>query len=207
MKALVILAVVFLVLFLLGQIRIGGRAEYSTAGILAWVRLGGVYIQVYPAKPKPVKEKKKKNTRAPQNKPQQSGTMEKIGGALDYAQALFPIVLEAAGSCYRKLRVDRLEMELTAGGSDPADAALLYGQANAVLGAFWPPLTQVFHVKDGTARVKLDFDAPASVLYVNAVLSFKVGQLLQIGIYFGLKALRAFLAVRKKQTVQRRKAV
>lgn len=209
MKALIILAAVLLVMFLLGQIRVGGRAEYSVSGACVWIRLGGFYLRVYPTKPKPDKPKKKKKAAPERAKKPQSGTLEKIGGALDYAQALLPVLLDAAGSCYQKLRIDLLELELTAGSSDPADAALMYGQANAALGALWHPLTQAFHVKDGTARVKLDFNAPGTTLYANAVLSFKIGQLLQLGIYFGLKALRAFLAVRKKQNAeqQRRKAV
>ena len=105
--------------------------------------------------------------------------------------------------------MDRLELELTAAAADPADAALLYGQANAALGAFWYPLTEAFRVKDGTARVNLDFEGQTPTLYANAALSFTLGQLVWLGIYFGLRALRAFLAVRKQQKMKRqqRKAV
>ena len=132
-----------------------------------------------------------------------------MGGTLEYARELLPILLEAAGQCRRKLRVDRLELLLTAAASDPADAALLYGQANAALGAFWYPLTEAFRVKDGTARVNLDFERQTPALYANAALSFRLGQLVWLGIYFGLRALRAFLAVRKQQKTKRqqRKAV
>jgi hypothetical protein len=36
-------------------------------------------------------------------------------------------------------------------------------------------------------------------VYGLAKLTIKIGQLLWLGIYFGVKALRAFLAVRKRQ--------
>ena len=97
-------------------------------------------------------------------------------------------------------------VELTAGGSDPADAAMLYGQANAALGALWHPLTKAFHVKDGTAWVKLDFDAPGTTLYGQAALSIKIGTLVWIGLGAGWKALFGALAARKRLKRKRRKA-
>jgi len=208
LKALLIPAVILLVLFLLGQIRIGGRAQYSETGAFLWLRIGGVNIQMYPSKPKGEKKPKRKKP-AKDPEAEKVGTLEKAGGALEYARELLPILLEAAGQCRQKLRVDRLELELTAAAADPADAALLYGQANAALGAFWYPLTEAFRVKDGTARVNLDFEGQTPTLYANAALSFTLGQLVWLGIYFGLRALRAFLAVRKQQKMKRqqRKAV
>ena len=50
-------------------------------------------------------------------------TWEKIGGALDYARSLLPVALEAAEHVYGKLRMDKLELLLTVGAKDPADAA------------------------------------------------------------------------------------
>ena len=125
-----------------------------------------------------------------------------MGGALDYARELLPIALEAAGMFYHRLRMDTLELELTVGSDDPADTAMRYGQASAILGSFWYPLTEAFHVKDGHAKVNLDFDAKETVLYAAASLSLKIGQILWLGIYIGVKALKGFLAVRKKQKIE-----
>ena len=106
----------------------------------------------------------------------------------------------------RGLRMDTLELELTAGSSDPADAAMLYGEANAALGALWFPLTKAFNVKDGRARVKLDFDASGITVYGVAALSIKIGTVVWIGLRAGLKALFGALAVRKRLKLKRRKA-
>ena len=210
MKALFVLAVVVLVLLLLGQVRVGGRAELSEAGFFLWIRLGTVRIQILPGRsgkePLEPKRSKKNGQKAPRKKGPSVPAAEKAGGALEYARELLPVALKAAKGMWRGLRVDVLELELTAGGSDPADAAMLYGQANAALGALWHPLTRAFHVKDGTARVKLDFDALGTTLYGQAALSIKIGTLVWIGLGAGWKALFGALAARKRLKRKRRKA-
>lgn len=212
MKALFVLAVLVLILLLLGQVRVGGRAEFNEKGFFLWIRLGRFKLKILPAGPKeekigkPKKPKKGKEPKKPKKEKPPTPLPEKIGGALEYAQALLPVVLEAAKGMWRGLRVDVLELELTAGGSDPADTAMLYGQANAALGALWHPLTKAFHVKDGTARVKLDFDAPGTTVYGQAALSIKIGTVVWIGLRAGWKALFRALAARKRLKRKRRKA-
>ena len=90
-------------------------------------------------------------------------------------------------------------MRLVAGSPDPADAAMVYGQASAALGALWYPLTNAFDVKDGYAKVDLDFEAKQMTLCVAAALSLKIGQILWFAVYFGIQALVAFLRERKRQ--------
>ncbi|MCI8688572.1 MAG: DUF2953 domain-containing protein [Lawsonibacter sp.] len=214
MKALFVLAVVVLALLLVGQIRLGGRAEFNAQGFFLWIRLGRFQIKLLPMKPKrekttpqkPKEPTKKKEPKRPKKERPPAPLTEKLGGALEYAQALLPVGLEAAKGLWRGLRVDVLELELTAGGSDPADAAMLYGRANAALGALWRPLTKAFHVKDGTARVKLDFDAPETTVYGQAALSIKIGTVVWIGLRAGWKALLGALAAKKRLKLKRRKA-
>lgn len=210
MKAVHILAVVVLVLLLMGRIRVGGRAEFNAEGFFLWIRLGRFRIKLLPAKPKgeekppkPRKPKKEKRKKPKEEKPSVPFP-EKIGGALEYAQALLPVALEAAGGMWRGLRVDTLRLELTAGAADPADAANLYGQANAALGALWYPLIRMFHVKDGAAQVKLDFNAPGMTVYGTAALSIKIGTVMWIGLRVGCKALFGVLAARKRLKIKRR---
>lgn len=203
--------IVLAALFLIGQVRVGGLAEYSAEGFRAWVRAGALKIRVFPLnkKDKPARKKekrakpsKKKEEAPPPPKP----LTEKAGGALDYARALLPVALDAVGTMYGRLRMDTLELELTVGAADPADAAMRYGQASAALGALWEPLTRAFHVKDGRARVRVDFEAGEMTVYGLASLSIKIGQILWLSVYFGCKALRGFLAVRGRQKQQQRKA-
>lgn len=211
MKAVAILAAVILVLLLIGQVRVGGRAEFNAEGFFLWIRLGRFRIKILPAKPreeqKPKKPKRqKKEPEKPRKERPPTPLPEKLGGALTYAQELLPVGLEAARGMWRGLRVDVLEVELTAGSPDPADAAMLYGQANAALGALWYPLTKAFHVKDGSARVKLDFDAPGMTVYGTAALSIKIGTAVRVGLRAGVRALSGLLAARKRLKTKQRKA-
>lgn len=208
MKAFLI---VLAVLVLMGQIRVGALAEYSTDGFLAWVRLGKLHIKVFPMKKKD--KPAQKQTEKPQKKKtektkEEPPLSEKAGGALDYVRTLLPVALDAVGSMYSKIQMDTLELEMTVGAADPADAAMRYGQASAALGALWEPLTRAFHVKDGHARVRVDFDAEGMTVYGRASLSIKIGQILWLGLYYGCKALQGFLTVRRrpKQKQQQRKA-
>ncbi|MDE6898261.1 MAG: hypothetical protein K2P16_03250, partial [Lawsonibacter sp.] len=58
MRALHILAVVLLVLLLIGQIRVGCRAEFNSEGFFLWARLGKIRIKILPMKPKEEKPQK-----------------------------------------------------------------------------------------------------------------------------------------------------
>ena len=209
MRGLLILLLVLAVFWLLGQIRLGVGAEYRAEGLRVWLRAAGWNIQVFPLK----KKKRTKPGRPPkQAKPgaeaPKPGLAEQAGGALDYVQALLPILLEAAGQFRRKIRVDKLRLKVTVGAADPADAAMRYGQANGALGALWGTLNETFDLKDGKAVAQVDFDARETTVYGLAVLSLKLGQIVWLGLYFGCRALRTFLRVRgrRKQEQQQRKA-
>lgn len=209
MRGLLILLLVLAVFWLLGQIRLGVGAEYRAEGLRVWLRAAAWNIQVFPQK----KKKRTKPSRPPkQEKPRaevpKPGLAEQVGGALDYAQALLPILLEAAGQFRRKIRVDKLRLKVTVGAADPADAAMRYGQANGALGALWGPLNETFDLKDGKAVAQVDFDARETTVYGLAVLSLKLGQIVWLGLYFGCRSLRTFLRVRgrRKQEQQQRKA-
>ena len=203
MSASVILLCVLIVLFLIGQIRVGCKAAYDQNGVQVWVRLAAFHIQILPLKKtnaerKPKKEKNPKAKTA--GKPKEPVPMkEKIGGALGYLQALLPVILDAVKYFTKKLQIDVLHLRLIAGSSDPADAASVYGKANAVLGALWYPLTNAFDVKDGYAKVNLDFDAQQMTVCATAALSLKIGQILWFALYFGFRALTGFLRERKRQ--------
>lgn len=202
MSGPVILLCVLIVLFLIGQIRVGCKVVYDHEGIQAWVRAASFYIRVFPLKKteeeKPKKEKKPKKPKEKKEKPP-AAVSEKLGGALGYVQSLLPVLLDAVKYFTHKLQVDELHMKLVAGGPDPADAAMLYGRASAALGALWYPLTHAFDVKDGYAKVDLDFEAQQMTLCATASLSLKSGQILWFAIYFGIRALSAFLRERKRQ--------
>ena len=208
MGGLIIAAAILALLFLLGYIPLSGGGEYSSAGASLWLRLGPVRITLLPRKQKTQKQRKEKSPQKPERSQKAKPERQKptLGGSLAYAKVLLPTVLECARRVWGAIYLNTLYLELQVGAEDPGEAAMAYGRANAALGAIWTPLVRAFHVKDGHARVNLDFDRKEPALYARAELSIRLGQALWLGLYFGLKALRALLRVKNEKKQQQRKA-
>lgn len=200
MSGLVPVLIVLLALVLIGQIRIGAQVEYREDGLFVWARVGAVLIPVFPVKRKAANEEKAKQTKEPR---------KKKGGLLKLALDLFPVVLDTLKRFGKRLRVDKLDMELTFGVTDPADAAVRYGQANALLGSLWQPLTQSLSIVDGHAHVGVDFEQTESSLYILASLSLTIAQLLVLVVVFGWKAMIILIGNRtgRSQRPEQREAV
>lgn len=193
MRGLAIALPILLALWLIGQIRLGVRAEYGGEGFFLWLKLGAARLRLVPGKKgRPGKEKESKKTEE-KPKPEKE---QKRGGALVTVQKLLPVALDALKYLRRKIRADVLRAELTVAAADPADAALRYGQASALLGALWQPLTGALHVVDGRAHIDVDFQAKEPVIYLLAQLSMTVGQALTLAVVYGLRALAALLRAR-----------
>lgn len=116
------------------------------------------------------------------------------------------MALEAAGSFRRKLRIDVLELRVVVGEADPADTAMHYGQASAALGALWGPLNEAFHIKDGLARVDVDFQQEHWALWGRLQITLTVGQLVWLGVRYGAEVLNILRETRKESKQEQRKA-
>lgn len=117
------------------------------------------------------------------------------GGLLELMKELLPLALEAAGCFRRRLRVDQLELKLTIGAADPGDAAIRYGQANALLGSIWAAPDRGVPCGGGAGSGGGDFTAAAPVLTGQVSLSLKLYQLLWLGLHFGLRALSIYVTI------------
>ncbi len=210
MTALKVLVVILLILFLVGLIRVGGSVEYSTDGLLACLRVGCFGFQIFPLKKKPEKAEKKrekKEKKKPKKEPETGKTdqemKEKKGGALELVKMALPLVGEAAGALKRRIRIDRLFLDFTAGGRDAAGAALAFGYSNAAVSAILPVFQQNFDLKEYRVRTRVDFSAPAPVIYLHAAISARIGQLVTFAVILGYKALRVYLKYRKQTKLQK----
>lgn len=212
MNRWMIFLLILLALFLIGQLRIGVDGRYGEDGVQVRIRLGSVRLKVYPTKPKPEGKPKSKPKPKPEKKEkpkEKKGKKLALEDILELARQFVPLALEAAGCFWSKLVMDKLDIRVVVGSNDPADAALLYGQLHAALGAVWKPLNQAFHVKDGRGHVEVDFNSSSITLYFHGALSLKLGQILWLAVHFGGKALARFLKFRKAQEAEKqaRKAV
>ena len=100
MRGWIVLAAVLLLLFLLGQLRLGAVGEYGPGGAGAWFRAGPVRIRLYPRRRSGPSKKEK----APKPGKEHPAGEACGGGLLELMKELLPLALEAAGCFRRRLR-------------------------------------------------------------------------------------------------------
>lgn len=205
MTFLKVLLVILVVLWLISLIRIGGRVKYGAEGLFVWVLAGPLKIQLLPAKPKekkPKKEKQKKE-KPPLAEKHKKEPKEGQPGTLSRLMKLLPVVGQACGALRRKIRIDDLDLDLIWGGSNPAAIAIGYGQANAAMGMIWPILDHNFKVKRRNLRISMDYSRTQPGVEAAAALTMTVGQIVTLGVHYGVKALVTWIKsgkpARKKQ--------
>lgn len=192
MKGWLIVLIVLAALFLIGQLRLGGRVRYDEDGFTLTGIAGPLRLALLPPKEKPKKVKKKKppKPKKERKKPEIADAHpQKMGGNVARLMSLLPTVAQAAGAFKRKLCIHRLDLSVVWGGEDAAAIALGYGRANALLGVIWPLLDHNFKVKRHEFQVGLDYSAREPKIAVDAVITAGLGQLLWIGLHYGLKLL------------------
>ena len=189
MTFLKVLLIILLVFWLISLIRVGGRVRYGEAGLFAFVLAGPLKIQVLPGKPEEEKPKKKKKPKKEKKSKEKKPKPEGQPGTLSRLMQLLPVVGQACGALKRKIRIDDLKVDLIWGGSDAAAIALGYGQANAALGMLWPLFDNNFKVKRHSFRIGMDYGRTQPAVELEAALTFTIGQIVALGVHYGVKAL------------------
>ena len=106
---------------------------------------------------------------------------------------LLPVGLEALGSFRKKLVLEKLDLHLAVGGTDPAETAIFYGRVWAGLGNLVPMLERAFILKKRSIYAQLS-PAPDKIqVEVETRLRYRIGQLIGIAFKAGWKALWIFL--------------
>ena len=203
MTGLKVLLVIAAVLWLISLIRLGGRVAYGQAGLFVDVLAGPFRIGILPVKPKTGKPKKKKKPKKEKPPKEKKPKPEGQPGTLSRLMKLLPVVGQACGALKRKIRIDDLELTLIWGGGDPAAIALGYGRANAALGMLWPILDHNFKVKRHSFQISMDYGAAQPMAELRAAVTMTVGQIVTLGVHYGVKALVTWIksgkSVKKRQ--------
>ena len=200
MTVWVVLGAIAAALVLLSLVRVGGTVEYSRSGVLVRLRAGPLRIRVYPPRPKKAdgQEKPKRVKKKP--KPEEEQPEPKPGGQLGPLQAILPLVADAAGQLRRKVRVDRLLLDVTAAASDPAAAALAFGGVNAAIGMIWPLLENNFNIGDRRIRTRVDFNLTEPEIYLYGSFSLRLGQAAALALRLGIRFLKLLSGRNQEQT-------
>lgn len=193
MRLLLTAALILAALLLLGQIRFGAQVLYSSAGVKLKLKIGPVKITLLPQKEKKRPEKKPK-------KPKKAAEGPPLGPEeiIALVKQALPVALEAAGRLKRKIRVDRLYLDVAVGGEDPAAAATAYGGLNAAIGMIWPLVEQNLHVKDRRIRTRADFLETRTRVDLDAAATLTVGQALALAFWLAPKLPRILRTIMKK---------
>ena len=195
MKLLFILALVAVGLVLLSLIRVGVWVTYGPEGPTLRIKVGPVKLSLFPPKEK----KRKKKRKAKPEKPEQ---LQKKGELLPLVRWALPTVAEAAGRLKRKVRLDRVYLDVAVGAGNPAGAALAFGGVNAALGMIWPLVEQNFNVKDRRIRTQVDFSAPHTTVWADVAATLTVGQGVALALWLAPKLPRILNGEQRKQQKQ-----
>lgn len=196
MRLLLTAALILAALLLLGQIRFGAQVLYSSAGVKLKLKIGPVKITLLPQKEKIRPEKKPKKPK----KPKKAAEGPPLGPEeiIALVKQALPVALEAAGRLKRKIRVDRLYLDVAVGGEDPAEAATAYGGLNAAIGMIWPLVEQNLHVKDRRIRTRADFLETRTRVDLDAAATLTVGQAVALAFWLAPKLPRILRTIMKK---------
>ena len=189
------------IIVLLAVLPLGVSAIYDTGGPKVRLILGPYKMILFPKekKEKKAKEKKQKTEKATKKKTKEAPKpKEKSGGSISDFFPLVDALLDFLGDFFcRKLRVNRLELNLVLAGDDPCDLAVNYGRAWAALGNLVPVLERFFVIKKRDMQVQCDFTAEKTVVYGRLDLSITLGRLLSLGVRYGIRVLREFIQITK----------
>ena len=175
MKVLLVLALIAAVLVLISLIRIGIQVIYVPSGLTLRLKLGPVRMTLLPRKEKKQSKKKKE--------PKTAAAEEGKRDVLGQIRRGLPLIAEAAGRLKRKVRLDRIYLDVTAAASDPASAALAFGGVNAAVGMIWPLVEQNFNVRDRRIRTRVDFDSTRPAVSLDAAATLTIGQAVALALW------------------------
>ena len=193
---MIALIIVLVILALILLLPLGARVRYDADGPWAAVTVGPVCLQLLPRREK--KPRKPKQKRGKEKKPAPAAAPKPGGSVRDF----WPFVelgFSFLGAVRRKLLLRELIFHVSFGGQDPAKTAIRYGQAQAVLGAVYPRLAGAFRIRRQDVGVHCDFTESGMRVYARLWIQFRVGDLLWLGIVYGVRALKTYLAFSKKR--------
>lgn len=195
------------VILLLALLPLGGSVVYDRSGVAVKVLAGPVRIRVWPVKKKketpkdkPSKEKKtakKKAPKAPKKEEQQDKPGP--GGSLKDFLPLIELGIRFLGDFRRKLRVDKLWLELTMAGDDPCDLAVNYGRTCGAVDALLPVLERWFVIRKRRVHVGCDFTADETLIWLRLDITITLGRLLALLVRYGVPAFIEYLKISKPE--------
>lgn len=203
MTALWVLGIIALVLLALWFLPLRLKLRYDENGGKVRLCIGLVSVCLYPRKPKPPKKRKKpkKEPEEAAEEPQEEAKKRDIGGLIPLFRELIGLGIEALECLLRHLTVTDLTVQLAVAtqGKDPAAAALKYGGGWSAVGALVPFLEQHLIIRRRNIDVIMDTQAAEDRIFASGTLHIFLGELLHLGVHYGIRALKLYLRTKKER--------
>lgn len=173
---MIALLVIAAVITVIACIRIGIFVEWS--GMLALKLVVGPFRFVISSGKKAPKKVKEEKTAGAKNKPEQ----KKKKFPINILRSNWKELAELISRVLRMPLLDPLVLKITVGGDDPAQNALRYGGAWALIGSVLPFLESRFHIGKRDIDVICDQKASDISVYVKTALTARLGQCIALAI-------------------------
>ena len=199
-----ILGILILLIVLILCLRVGAEVSFGEElRVIAKVGPAKITILPRPEQPKeeekPAQKPKKKAKKAAKPAEEKAEPFKPTFQDIKEGfPTLFAALKRALGKTRRRMRIDPLRLSVIFGGTDPVDLTQAYGWANTAMWTVMPQLEELMNIPDPHIHLEPDFESPATHISGSLGLSFRVGDLVNIGLTAGIPALRWYLSLCKK---------
>ena len=186
------IVIFILSILLVSSVGVDFSYDSVTGALELRARVLGIKVQILGGDKKPRKRKPRAKPKKPkQKKPKAEKKPPEIKEKTDweFIRLIVRSGLDALGKLRRKLAIDLLVLHFTAASEDAAKAALMYGRANAVLGAVFPVMDTALRIRDRDIETAVDFTATAPVVYFRIAAELQIWEIFYIGGSFGIEFL------------------
>lgn len=205
-----ILGGILLLLVVVWLLRVGVDVRFGDELRVA-VKIGPAKITVLPQqeKKKKPKKKKKEKTEKSAEKPAEKKEKKKSPFTFSDIRSAVPVLFEALkkalGKIRRRMRIDPLDVCVIFAGDDPAKVAEMYGWANSAMWTMMPQLERLLQIPDPHIHLGVDYERYDLHAEGRVGVTFRVGDLIVIGLTLAVPVLKWYLGWRKE--VKRREEV
>lgn len=200
MIVLWILGGIVCLLIAIAMVRVTAIAVYDKEFTLT-VKIGFITLKPLEMMDKPKKKKKPKQdkkAKQPKKKERPKPTFDMIKSGVT---TLLPTVLITLKRLGKGVRFQPFQATFTiAGADDPAEAAILYGKANALLWAVMPQLEAVGDFKDVGLGLDVDYQAQQAVATCYVGVGITIGRAFAIAAGLLVPAVQWYRGYTKEHT-------
>ena len=185
-----IVLLVLAVLDFIGCILIGVDAGFD-GELRLRLKIGFIRVNLLPPKPKkPKKRKKQPAARKPAKKATSVPKKPLLTGDPAQLRRLLELGVQTLGDVRQKICVERLELFLYFGGEDPAQGAIAYGRAWAVIGGLTPLLDSLFAIRRRQIEPRFVPGEAKMRFTGRIVVTMTIGRALGLGLRAGIGFLK-----------------